>query len=100
MLFRSIDGRTYELFGGNLWVKVADDPLPKGERHMVSPRDAASIVARRPNRRTTSPVKPCPFGPVEASVERFLRAIEARLERDGLVRGILVARELEAMDGA
>lgn len=50
-----IDGRTYELLGGNLWVKVADDPLPKGERHMVSPRDAASIVARRPNRRTPAP---------------------------------------------
>lgn len=29
-----------------------------------------------------SPVKPCPFGPVEASVERFLRAIEARLDVD------------------
>lgn len=54
------------------------DDVPAWAQRMNTPPSIEKTGDASP----ASEVKACPFGPVEASVERFLRAIEARLDVD------------------
>lgn len=40
-------GRRYEVRSGALWIKVAPDPAPHGEWHMVDRKDALPVLVRR-----------------------------------------------------